>query len=171
MIETFHELDELLKIFKDLNFAAVCPDCRGQCCQLPWLNEDEQQRLALQFPEAINFIDGTAFLLNHQACVFLDRQTGKCRIYEARPLDCRLFPLDIVEQDGEYYWCVFTTCPNWEKMKELLEPFIPLLEDKFNAALWRQFCRQIAVTKEEYPPYRNRQYVIVKRFARQFKEL
>jgi Fe-S-cluster containining protein len=117
------------------------------------------------------FIDGTAFFLNHNRCAFLDRRTGKCRIYDARPLDCRLFPLDIIEEDGEYYWCVFTTCPNWQKMKELLEPFIPLLENKINSSLWRQFCKQIVVTREEYLPYKNRQYVIVKRFAGGFKKL
>ncbi|HEX8737695.1 MAG TPA: YkgJ family cysteine cluster protein [Pyrinomonadaceae bacterium] len=170
MNETSHKSDELLKIFEDLNFGAVCPDCQGQCCQMPWLNDDERH-LARRFPEATKFIDGTAFFLNHNRCAFLDRQTGKCRIYDARPLDCRLFPLDIIEEDGEYYWCVFTTCPNWQKMRELLEPCIPLLENKIDSSLWRQFCKQIAVTKEEYPPYKNRQYVIVKRFGGGFKEL
>lgn len=170
MTETLSEFDELIKIFKDLDFDAVCPDCRGQCCQMPWLADDEQH-LAQRFPEAINFVGETAFFLNHKCCAFLERRTGKCRIYDIRPLDCRLFPLDIVEEGGEYYWCVFTTCPNWEKMRELFEPFIPLLENKIDSSLWRQFRKQIAVTKEEYPPYKNGQYVIVKKFAGRFEEL
>lgn len=168
--QTLSEFEELVNVFQELNFEAACPDCRGQCCQMPWLTDDERH-LAERFPEAIKFIGGAAFFLNHKRCAFLDRQSGKCRIYEARPLDCRLFPLDIIEQDGEYYWCIFTTCPNWRKMRDIFEPFIPRLEDKISASLWRQFCRQIAVTKNEYPPYKNRQYVIVKRFAGQFKEL
>ena len=161
MREIFHEVDELTRIFKDVDFDAICHDCRGQCCQMPWLTQDELQ-IAKQFPDSIKFIGETAFILDHDKCAFLDRE-GKCRIYEMRPLDCRLFPLDIIEEDGEYYWCVFTTCPNWQQMREILEPLIPALENKINPSLWRQFREQIEVTKEEYLPYKNRRYVIIKK--------
>lgn len=163
MNKFFPEFDELKWVFEKLNFDAVCRECEGQCCQMPWLASEELQ-LAKQFPESIGFIGDTAFILNHQRCAFLD-PSGKCKIYDSRPLDCRLFPLDIIERDGEYYWCVFTTCPNWQKMKELLAPLIPLLESKISDSLWRQFRRQIEVTKEQYAPYKNGQYVIIKRFA------
>lgn len=167
MNERSHKFDELIRVFENLNFNAICRECRGQCCHMPWLAQDELH-LAGKFPDSINLIGDTAFFLDHDRCTFLDKQ-GKCKIYDIRPLDCRLFPLDIIEQDGEYYWCVFTTCPNWQRMKELLEPLIPLLEEKINSSLWQQFSKQIAVTKEEYMPYKNGQYVTIKRFARRLE--
>lgn len=167
MSKNSHEFDDLISVFEELNFNAICHDCRGQCCHMPWLAKDELH-LADKFPDSINLIGDTAFFLDHDRCTFLDTQ-GRCKIYDIRPLDCRLFPLDIIEKDGEYYWCVFTTCPNWQKMKEFLEPLIPLLEDKINASLWRQFLRQIEVTKEEYLPYKSGQYVTIKRFTKRIK--
>lgn len=44
-------------------------------------------------------------------CVFLSG--GKCQVYEARPLDCRLFPLDVVRlRTGRIAWIAYTSvCP------------------------------------------------------------
>jgi Fe-S-cluster containining protein len=164
MSNPVQDISELKSILQDLKFDTVCPNCRGQCCHMPWLSQEETQ-LADQFPAAVKFIGDTPFFLDHDRCVFLDRE-GKCSIYDLRPLDCRLFPLDIIEENGEYYWCVFTTCPDWPRMKEMLEPLIPLLEQKMSLSLWRQFQKQITVTKEEYAPYKSGQYVTVKKFAR-----
>jgi Fe-S-cluster containining protein len=44
------------------------------------------------------------------ACLFFDKVTGKCKIYEFRPLDCQLFPLDIDIQEGKYIWIFYTHC-------------------------------------------------------------
>src|SRR5436309_525118 len=44
-------------------------------------------------------------------CIFLtdDRQ---CAIYDIRPLDCRLFPLDLTELNGEIWWVIYHSfCP------------------------------------------------------------
>lgn len=41
----------------------------------------------------LRFVDGAR-------CYFLDTSTRRCRIYEVRPLDCRLFPLDVIEEGG-----------------------------------------------------------------------
>jgi Fe-S-cluster containining protein len=45
-------------------------------------------------------------------CPFLNKNTGKCRIYKFRPFTCQLAPLDILEEEVErfkklgcgYYW-------------------------------------------------------------------
>lgn len=37
-------------------------------------------------------------------CFFLDPEEGKCRIYAIRPIDCKLFPLDIEKFGDKYYW-------------------------------------------------------------------
>ncbi len=45
-----------------------------------------------------------------RACVFAN---GQCEIYEDRPIDGRLFPVDIREErDGTLVWIVYTRlCP------------------------------------------------------------
>ena len=40
-------------------------------------------------------------------CVFFNNKTGLCDIYNCRPVDCRLFPLDIRWIDNHYYWALF----------------------------------------------------------------
>lgn len=41
-------------------------------------------------------------------CFFVN---NKCSIYECRPIDCRLFPFDFKEIDGEY-WLVYYNSVN-----------------------------------------------------------
>ena len=44
--------------------------------------------------------------------MFHDRASRLCRIYPVRPLDCMLFPLDVVESHGRYYLIAHTElCP------------------------------------------------------------
>jgi uncharacterized protein len=40
-------------------------------------------------------------------CIFFDHTSGKCEIHSFRPMDCRLFPLDIEYVDGKYHWALF----------------------------------------------------------------
>lgn len=40
----------------------------------------------------------------HKGCIFF--QNNKCSIYKDRPIDCRLFPFDFKEIDGEY-WLIY----------------------------------------------------------------
>jgi Fe-S-cluster containining protein len=40
-------------------------------------------------------------------CVFFNQKTGLCDIYNCRPIDCRLFPLDIRRINSQYYWALF----------------------------------------------------------------
>jgi Fe-S-cluster containining protein len=44
-------------------------------------------------------------------CVFYD--DGKCTVYEDRPIDCRLFPFDVIEdKSGSLLWIVYEElCP------------------------------------------------------------
>ena len=43
-------------------------------------------------------------------CSFLTTE-HRCRIYQYRPLDCRLYPLDIRWENGKWYWMVYV----WEE--------------------------------------------------------
>jgi len=54
--------------------------------------------------------NGLAIRANGDRCYFY--RDGKCAIYSARPLDCRIFPFDIREVDGGLFWIVYTDlCP------------------------------------------------------------
>ena len=81
-----------------------CQGC-GACCRQPgyvYLLQGEAEALAQYLCHDIYFFTDTyCELLNRQhlvlrkhsdeACVFLEE--GKCSVYEARPAQCRAFPL------------------------------------------------------------------------------
>jgi Fe-S-cluster containining protein len=41
------------------------------------------------------------------SCVF--RENGQCNIYDHRPFDCMIFPLDIFRIDNQFYWIIYET--------------------------------------------------------------
>jgi Fe-S-cluster containining protein len=43
-------------------------------------------------------------------CRFHSQSSGHCEIYNVRPLDCRLYPLDIVRLNGTYFWILWEYC-------------------------------------------------------------
>ena len=40
-------------------------------------------------------------------CPFFSKALGVCEIYPVRPVDCRLFPLDLALRDGRCWWVVY----------------------------------------------------------------
>ena len=158
-------IQSIREVFDKLNFYDACPDCRGRCCYMPWM-PDEECNLVQLFADNVEKLGKTHFFLDREHCKFLDSE-GNCTIYKQRPLDCRLYPLDIIEENNNYYWCLFTDCPGWEKMQAILRPHIPRIESHLTPSLWRQFKQQIAITKATYEPYKNGRYVIVSPFSRE----
>ena len=70
--------------------------------------------------------------VGHSGCYFYEN--GRCAIYPVRPLDCRLFPFDIIEdQEGELRWIVYTDlCPldfNYRPAYDHLRKFFSLPEE------------------------------------------
>ena len=65
--------------------------------------EDFSQNLGDGIFRQIRSEDGCTFFVG-----------GRCQIYADRPIDCRLFPVDIREQDdGTLIWIVYTRlCPS-----------------------------------------------------------
>ena len=65
-------------------------------------------------------------------CIF--HKNGRCEIYSVRPLDCRMFPFDIIEDaDEELRWIVYPDlCPvnfDYRPAYENLKNFFDLPED------------------------------------------
>ena len=62
---------------------------------------------------------------NSTECVFWNGDLGGCSIYESRPIDCKLYPFDILLIGNEYCWIVYSCNEksdwNWSEnhLKEL----------------------------------------------------
>ena len=67
-------------------------------------------------------------------CGFHDPRSGRCNIYAARPVDCRLYPLDIALIDGSYYWILRRYCDITDAdLKNLIafgEQILPQFRDR-----------------------------------------
>lgn len=111
-----------------------CIKC-GICCidtQMELLPEDIERIAALGYrPEDFATVDGDVVRLKNVEghCVFYDPSTSTCRIYEHRPVGCRLYPL--VFDGREVY--VDRTCPTWDtvprKEVERLGPYVRFFVD------------------------------------------
>lgn len=45
---------------------------------------------------------------NKKQCFFFNPDEGKCKIHAIRPVDCRLFPLDIKKINSHYFWILYS---------------------------------------------------------------
>lgn len=157
-------IKEIRELFDNIHFGDACLQCGARCCFLPWIPKEECD-LVTEFQDEVETLGNVHFFLDRRKCKFVN-SGGVCEIYMMRPLDCRLFPLDIIEEDGCYYWCFYTVCPNLAEIKERLQGTIQDIEVRISENLWRQFKEQIAISKEIYEPYRTGQYEIVREFTK-----
>lgn len=154
------QIEELYSIFENEKFLE-CDGC-SLCCYFPWLLREEYDPHLEVFGKDIKDIEGVAFILDESRCKYA--VNNRCGLYSDRPLDCRLFPLDIIEVDDEYWWCIFTICPKHEDIKKKLIPLIPKLENSITAEMFEQYKKQISITKKIYLPYKLKKYQLVRKF-------
>lgn len=89
---------------KKLRLSTACDACGSKCCSQPydWVYLTEAEVAEIQGltgleSDAFSSVQAnrhaeTAFRVLNLPCRFLDLPTGKCTIYESRPLVCRMFP-------------------------------------------------------------------------------
>lgn len=70
----------------------------------------EASRFEAEFPESQFEQAGSLRILKTTGCPALIGQ-HICSIYDRRPLDCAIYPLSIVLENGQYWWIVDTSCP------------------------------------------------------------
>lgn len=77
-----------------------CKRCQSWCCkgENPYASQEELKKLGVK--EIASNDDG--------ACIFLIN--GQCDRYEDRPFECRIFPLDIIEEQGKLLWIRWDIC-------------------------------------------------------------
>lgn len=111
----------LLLVFKKL-FESLCGSCNHKnCCTdsaVPLVFENDLKKILSKNPDhtknlKIKNVNGIQVNTikkkeNSTECVFWDGQTGKCQIYDVRPIDCKLYPFDIMKIDNIYHWIVYS---------------------------------------------------------------
>lgn len=120
---------ETLEVETDPTFKFKCVENCGRCCrelEIPLRDEDIEEIEKLGY-NAWEFVDydkafyrGDKFLgyaIKKRpfdgACIFLDPETNRCRIYRHRPLACRLYPFVFVKHGKkmEIYVKMDAFCP------------------------------------------------------------
>ena len=89
--------------------ASACASCQGRCCTgesgYIYVNKTEIEKIAdlleldvKEFAQKYLFKKGYKYSIKEVVyndsyeCVFYDRESNGCTIYEARPLQCKTFP-------------------------------------------------------------------------------
>ena len=125
----------------------VCNNCHigGKCCSsfdkinAPVLNNDEliKIREMLNSDDFYEVVDRNIYKLklNNNECIFL--KNGRCLIYKNRPLDCKLYPFDIIKKDFKYYVVLYqldciSDCKivdDFNCIDDLIDKIKPWIED------------------------------------------
>ncbi len=112
---------------KMLRSFGVRLDCRiegrfcGKCCyetEMPLTEEDIEriERLGFKRKEFVVEVDGIPRLRNVGGkCFFLD-EFNRCRIYENRPIGCRIYPVVLDLESGRAV--VDDLCPKKDSVRE-----------------------------------------------------
>lgn len=120
------------------SFCAKCPS-NGNCCSKvrpggridpPLLFDRDVRQIERFVKQAVDSFSTHASNRGRHArlmraekdgCYFY--REGRCAIYHVRPLDCRLFPLDIIEKcENKFVWIAYTQfCPIKFDALQLLE--------------------------------------------------
>lgn len=91
-----------------------CLNCKDKCCKWNisnpiFVTPEEKKR----FPE-----------INKHPCIFFNKKE-LCDINSTKPVDCKLFPFDVMEINGNFFWMVWqVNCPvsnNKDKFEEYLK--------------------------------------------------
>ncbi len=102
-------------------------DCRtdegfcGRCCldtEMPLTEEDVEtiERLGYRREEFSVVVNGIRRLRNvNGRCYFLD-ESNRCRIYDHRPIGCRIYPVVFDPETGRAI--VDKLCPKWREVRE-----------------------------------------------------
>jgi Fe-S-cluster containining protein len=121
--KTLTESKSLNKLYKIANFLSNQEECKTcRLCEdnigLVYVLNLEAKAIGREHivttSAGINFFVRTSD--NH--CPYFEKESGTCNIYEKRPLCCRLYPLDLLFEDGEYWWIAYSDCPIFKRYEK-----------------------------------------------------
>ena len=104
----------------------ICED--KSCCKLDiahplFVTQEEMERIRKLYPnksESFNRVLPCPFLM----------EDGLCMIHESKPVDCRLFPFDVIKVDGEFYWIIWKIDCFIHKDGRRFDEYLKELEEK-----------------------------------------
>ena len=106
-----------------------CLHCKNVCCckeeiAYPlFLTSEERERVEKILPNGKDF--NKKF-----PCPFLNNQ-NLCDVHEIRPVDCRLFPFDMIKIGGDFFWIIWNVrCPITNYKEKEFEPCLLEFEEK-----------------------------------------
>lgn len=86
---------------KGFDFRNYCRKCGFWCCKGENPFASARELSVLRTKSITKKEDGS--------CIFL--VDGLCSRYNNRPFECRIFPFDIQEIDGNLWWVLWNVCP------------------------------------------------------------
>ncbi len=104
-----------------------CLSCKEKCCDSEivfplFVTENEYERLTCLYPDAIGQFNKSV------PCPFL-KENKLCIVHDTKPIDCKLFPFDIIMVDQKFYWIIREiNCPI-AKDKEGFEKYLSIFEE------------------------------------------
>ncbi len=108
-VKELERIPGLLEFTTGYTLCAECERCERSVVYLTPREQDVARREGLRL-----YGRGSATRMNRQGCrcPFYAGPDRGCLHYPARPLICRLFPIDVVEHetDGSHWWVLFEAC-------------------------------------------------------------
>jgi hypothetical protein len=148
------------EVFEGTSF----PECDGcsLCCSCPWLLKEESAAHPEIFKATTKTIEDVDFLWDDGVCKYV--KDDRCSVYPNRPLDCRIFPLDVLEVDGVFWWAIYTTCPQHKIIRKRLLPLAAKLEKVITSKMWEQYLEETRVIKTAYPACKSGEFELLRKF-------
>jgi Fe-S-cluster containining protein len=107
-------ISDLYDVLHPLASQPECQTCR--LCEehvgLVYLLEDEASKLGNpSLPILTAAQDQYLGRTRDGWCCAFDNENNACKIYDSRPLCCRIYPLDLMVVDEEIWWVIHSECP------------------------------------------------------------
>lgn len=116
-----------------------CKEGCAECCGIIPLTKEfiEKFKDKFQVPlvKKITAKDGIGLITEDMLCVFLNRQTKLCSIYEERPLICRKFGIEL---DNQYKLACPYFKPNGKEWTPGKKKQIDRIQDKWFKKIWNK---------------------------------
>jgi len=157
------ELYEVFNAQSPFDNPDACSGCHVQCSRRQnarWLLDAEVPHLKGVLP--VVEIKGASFFEGGSCPQFSG--TG-CKVYEKRPLECRLNPLSVYEIDGKLYWILYGICPRVGREGEAFIKKLLSLADKmephFTEEIKENF-RRISRAIKTFDPFKEDEFRVLR---------
>ncbi len=101
----------------NFNLIEYCNKCEYGCCSTrigspPRIYPDEKEAI-VKATGKDRFVEEDGYYVpvkDDTGCVYLDN--GLCGIHDAKPVDCKIYPIDpVYNEDGNLDWVIDASCP------------------------------------------------------------